>query len=319
MSDAVGFDGVSSFNFHLLLLISIPTYFFIGMAISITLSRNVNLILFDYFVLFCIVVLVSLNTNFQYMRLAFESFTVDKAVYLFLGDILVLVAIYYMSALFMYRKYKFIFFIFVVLLFIVYSRTSLYFFVSSVIACEFILINKKKKLLLLFLFLCCSYLIYSYQDSLLNMNFSYSINRMLFVFLGGSDGSLSGRELIFIESTSSLFDSWFLGDFSDQINIFGSWSFYIHNIVSYLRQFGILTFISVVYILIQSLLYFIPHVVNPERKLIERKYIFGLLLTIFLILIYSFSRSYNYAYLFLLPGYIIGLKSNEKKENPPNR
>tara|TARA_B110000211_G_scaffold141790_1_gene161935 strand:- start:1938 stop:3152 length:1215 start_codon:yes stop_codon:yes gene_type:complete len=312
LSERIDLNGTTSLEQHIVLLISIPAFFLYGISTSFIVQPSRLLTKSDYmfFLALCIVILI--NVNFNFFRLDFESFKYDKAVYLFLGDLLAMIGIYFFS----FSKGKLnkllYFSSFICLLFFVYSRTSLYFFIFSILFVLFVCSNKKAKLVFLIFSVFISVLIVNSAHFLKDLNLSYSINRMLFIFSGTEDGSLNGRELIFTESVKRLESSILFGNFGDQIEVFGYWTFYIHNIVSYFRQFGIITFLLVLSILVLPFFYFLKKLLYDSREQRSSVHVFGFTMVVYFLCIYIFSRSYLYAYAYFIPGFLIGIIYNEK-------
>ena len=318
-SDYVDLNGVTPLDFHLVLLFSIPAFFMYGISISRSTSFNLEENNIDRSVVFLLALVIFLNVNFQYFRLDFESFKYDKAVYLFLGDILSIIGLYYVSIAKGTLNKAIYFSLFLLLLFVVYSRTSLYFFAFTVFAGIFISSSGRRKICYLLPVVFFALIIISLSETLSHMELPYSLNRMLFVFSGSDDGSLNGREMIFEGSLRSLENSLLLGDFGNQIDVFGYWSFYIHNVLSYLRQFGLIAFIFVIIMLLLPLIFFTYRVHVGRRLSISPLYMFGFLVSFYLLCIYVFSRSYMYPYIYLMPGYFIGVVCSEKKLYLTNR
>ena len=107
----------------------------------------------------------------------------------------------------------------------------------------------------------------------------------------------------------------FIGDFAGQVKIAGDglgarWGGYMHNILSFFRQGGVIVFALVVIILINS---FTTLYQIVKRNLLSS--LFGVIL--YIIVVSLFSRSYVYPWIFLLAGinisYILDSKGTQTK------
>ena len=198
LSQSVDNKSANSLDFHLLILLLIPSYFFYGFLISKFYEHGGKISFFEYIILAFLVFFVLIFTDFKYYRLDFSIFKYDKAVYLLLGDLLAFTGIYYFTKE-SRRLYKFFYAaLFTVLLFFVYSRTGLYFFIAVIFLNVMIKVSFRTKLLLSSLLIALFYALFTFQASLAEADVSYSLSRMLFIFFDSkSDGSLNGRELIF--------------------------------------------------------------------------------------------------------------------------
>ncbi|MGX2015421.1 O-antigen ligase family protein [Providencia alcalifaciens] len=306
-SDTIDNNGISSLQFHTYLLFSIPFYFICGNLTAKSIQSKNSLNGFDLIIVPLILLLILLNTNWSYFRLDFESFKNSKAVYLFLGDTFAIISLYVIFSI-NNKKYRLIsFFVLSFLLFLIFSRTSFYLFIFTCVLCLFIYSKLNKKIVYLILVVILSAIIFYFSYIFKTSDLPYSINRMLFMFTNSDDGSLNSRIEIFNLSFADLKNNFLLGNIGGQVSLFGYWNFYIHNILSYLHQFGIFFFLMLLIITLYPTGYF--YILSKKTSNDFYKLCFSI--SIFVVLIYLLSRSYVYPYIFLLPALYIGLKKNE--------
>lgn len=70
-------------------------------------------------------------------------------------------------------------------------------------------------------------------------------SRMLLDVLTGEDSSLNSRADQFNAGLKALSQNWILGDYAGQVRDFGDFGAYLHNILSYWRQFGLVAFVMI--------------------------------------------------------------------------
>lgn len=177
------------------------------------------------------------------------------------------------------------------ILFISGSRTTLILFLLSLLIIYGVSLKK-----LLFAFLCSLFII---SDELLvfvdGLEFM-SEYRVLSLIKAHEDKSVIGRLILFNSGIDGIILNPIFGDFGGQITTKvidehgNRWGAYMHNILSYYRQFGLFVFgiiLSLLFISCKSL-------INHSVKYLP--------IIIFLIVAIVFSRSYTYPYIFLLIG-----------------
>lgn len=80
------------------------------------------------------------------------------------------------------------------------------------------------------------------------------IGRMFGSVISGEDSSLNSRMFQFDVGLTSLADHWFLGDYGGQIRDFGDFGAYLHNILSYWSQFGLIPFLLIISLWVKATL-----------------------------------------------------------------
>jgi len=197
------------------------------------------------------------------------------SLYLYLGDTFAILSLLILT--FLESKYVKIFFIFVSLLvlYTIYSRTSLYlyFIVAFIyIKKEF---NLKTKLIVFTIFILFMITIINYFD------FNKLENtRMLSFLFSGHDASLNGRLEQINSGLNGLFNNFIIGDYGGQYFNSHSFGSYMHNILSYIRQFGIISIVLFLFLFYKIIKLYILFTKNYFDSNVE--YIFYISLFIFL-------------------------------------
>lgn len=136
-------------------------------------------------------------------------------------------------------------------------------------------------------------------------------HRMFRFLLEGSDASLSLRDLQAAAGYKAIFENWIGGDYAGQVRDFGVIGSYIHNILSYWRQFGLFAFVCLLYMIFACFSFWwkmLRFPVHESKELDFFIFLFPLILVESL-----FSRSYNFPYLWLLLGVYLGVPNEWKR------
>lgn len=184
-------------------------------------------------------------------------------------------------------------------IFVIYtlnSRSAFVFLSFTLFLMSYLMDNKFYKYSFIVLFVGIVYIVYSYIDLDLLQNM-----RMFSVLFGTDadvDGSAQARQFLMEANLKDIRDNWLIGNYGGQYEMFGLAGTYIHNILSYWRQFGLPVFFSVIYLLgfmgIQS--FRIMKNRNKDKYLLP-------LFTVYVILGMIFSKAYTYPTLWLLFGF----------------
>lgn len=288
----------SAFEFHLPHLFFMVAFVCLGVGIVAVLEVKFTRVLFSIFILMSITVVN--NVSWDYLRLDFSGFTKNKSVYLMLADYL---AIFCLVILLNIRSVvlKYLFFATsVIIIYFIFSRSSFYFYIFSSLL--YLVFAAKIKVRVLWALMFFVFFIFLFINKGHNVDFGYSINRMLAIFNITSDGSYQGRVAIFVEAFKQLepIDLIF-GGFGWQVTVYGDWNHYTHNFISVLYQFGVLGFILYCYMILVPVFYFlrirfISHVEDEKKEAGSKLFI----LSFFVFLLMFASRSYIYPYVFLV-------------------
>lgn len=134
-------------------------------------------------------------------------------------------------------------------------------------------------------------------------DYSYRIGRLL---NGDSiDSSLLERLEVMIKGINIIESNIYLGIYNWQVDVYGEKGYYIHNILSYLAQFGIMAFVLILVLIIVPLIYFYRN----SHKMIginDRIWNLGMSMSIFVLLNVLLSKSYVYDFALLPFGLFVG-------------
>lgn len=254
--------------------------------------KYINLIIYLIFII--LLIYMNVENNISVFNTIFKQ-DIDNSYYLSIGDGFALFSIMIFCNS---RKLLFWYIICIFTLFKIGSRTSL---ICTLIMLPLIIyysigkIDKiKKAIYFLFTTIVISFLIIYISFV---QNGMFENNRMLRIFFQFSqDSSINSRSMMQSINLQYLFkNNFFTGQFLSEIKIFGIHGYYIHNILSYWAEFGVVVFISLVYIIIRNIIAIINLFVN--KKLLNILFIFCFIIYIYISCV--FSRSYQYSYLWI--------------------
>jgi hypothetical protein len=228
------------------------------------------------------------------------------SLYLYMGDTLAILSILVLTlAKNNYLKMVLIF-LSSLALFLVYSRSSLYFYVT--IVCFYILkeFNNKNKLIFIFVLL----LSFGYLLSSVSVNELGNMRMLSFLFTG-EDASVSARTEFLKKGIVAISNNILIGDYGGQfLEAGGNFGSKIHNILSYYRQFGIIAAIFLITLFCLSLVRYYEWFRGYYSH--HDNYIFYIAL--FIIAEFIFARSYTS----MLLWFAFGLLANKKKLKKTN-
>ena len=121
------------------------------------------------------------------------------------------------------------------------------------------------------------------------------------------DTSYIARNKLFDSGLNDILENPLLGKFGGQLTSSITdatgrrWGGYIHNILSYYRQFGLIPFILLVNLLVHST----NKLVKTNKKFIP--------ILLFLLISILFSRSYSFPFVFIIIGVTISFQLNNNK------
>jgi len=225
-----------------------------------------------------------------------------KLSHLAISEKYILLSVFALIPFFFEAKFKLLylsyFFVFTIALFVIGSRTMLYaYFLCSYCVYMFLCYkNKQYKTIFLntVIFVLFASLISFFSQQFVDYE---GVGRMLAIFSDiDEDASVVGRIYQYSIGISDILNNPFLGYYSGDIEHFGVFGNYIHGVLSYWRQFGILPFIVIVYLALFSLKVFMS-----TKKLDERAGFF-IFLTIVFVLTTFISRTYTYPAIYLMIG-----------------
>lgn len=210
-------------------------------------------------------------------------------IYLMLADSFAVLSIFILCKLKDTKKEILLIIIASICLFALFSRASLYCFILT----SLIFLYKKNKVAMIsVLFLLGVFLISNFNDN------DFMNNRMVRLIFGSYDLSQSMRQNQFSAGLEDLSDAWVLGDFMGDIDSnFGKRGNYIHNYLSFWRQFGLIPFVSFAIILLACCF-------NIFKYWFKHKNINGVPLFLFYFTVFALSeivvaRSFMYPYIWM--------------------
>jgi hypothetical protein len=189
----------------------------------------------------------------------------------------------------------------VILLYATFSRTSLYFFIVSVLLFFIVqLFHDKTKLvkfsivLIIGIFLGLNYYNFGQLGNIGDL-------RMFTLFTDAqNDYSYNGRMELLQKGLIDLKENWLLGQFMDEY-VNETKGGYIHNLLSFWVEYGIVPFILFVVLSVNHMSkIIIKYIKNPNDNLISVVF----MLSMFTFLSVVFARSYIYEYIWLAIGSI---------------
>lgn len=220
------------------------------------------------------------------------------AVYLLYGDTY---AVWSLIAIAAVRRKLFKLSVFVFSLaisFFLYSRTSFY---GLLIVLPFFIFRLPLKFRIGFIACVFSLVVYAFVE----YGSSLFEHRMFGFISDGQDESLALRQIQAYAGYSSLMKNWFFGDYAGQVRDFGAIGAYIHSLFSYWQQFGLVPFLSVVFMLWQCARVWWVRVRDTQVSEIGGEIFF--LIFPFVLFESIFSRAYVFPYIWLLFGLYLGM------------
>ena len=212
-------------------------------------------------------------------------------IYLMLADSFAIFSIFLFSR---YNKKKYqilIVIISTICLVALFSRASLYCFILT----SFIFLFKTNKVFFFSLLLCIlSILYFGVSQEIIE-------DRMFRIIFGGTDASYNMRAEDLSRGLEDLRNDWILGSFMGDVeNNFGKSGEYIHNYISFWRQFGILPFV----VFVSTLIYYFSIITKVWFSSNNKDRYVNILfyLSLFSILEIISSRSFVYPYIWFSIG-----------------
>lgn len=240
------------------------------------------------------------KTGFQIITNYSEgNATNSTSLYLYMGDTFAILSLLLISITIDKRLKFLLIIISAIALYVTYSRTSFYVFLIV----SLILVLKEYKISTKFLLFFLILILSSFL--ILNMKTAdIKKVRMISFLITGKDASLSGRDKYFEKGLDAISKNILIGDYGGQYfdDRLGA---YMHNILSYYRQFGIIVAIMFLLIFYHLIIHYYKWHKNNYTYKID--YLFYILL--FLIIESLFARSYYTPLLF----FALGMFSNRDK------
>ncbi|EHK7543014.1 hypothetical protein ICR46_003340 [Vibrio cholerae] len=284
----------TTFEFNWPIFFSYLSMFFLGFYLVDSLIKYKNLVVISWF--FCVLILL-VNVDYNLLSIDFNS-TIDssnKAFTLTVSDSFAIVSLVVISFFYKNKIVFILIFTSLVCLFFLSSRTAFLVFFFTLL----ILIFKRNNYLSIFVTLAFLLFSFALMMSFLESNATGYTARLFSLSL--DDSSVIGRVNMFSSGLAGLSSNYLVGDFAGQLrqSLDDSgvrWGGYIHNALSFLRQFGMLGFLSIICLFLCSIFIIIFGKVDDKDKMISISIIS------YIVIVYILSRSYVYPWIFLLPG-----------------
>mgnify|MGYP000857669985 CR=1 FL=1 len=241
-----------------------------------------------------------LNIDFNLFRISFEGFdSRNTGVYLFLGDSFAIWSLFFISNL--HKNPLWIAIVVIVsipALFLLNSRTSLYSFVLTIPAMVLLVRRFFNRLAL------AISLIIIVFSGYLDISEIMKVNKRMFAVVDlASDASVVERAQLFRSGLYYLFENWFVGDYAGQLR-YGTLGSYIHNYLSFWRQFGFTAFL--VFLWFVGVLFFnivrVSRIIRREVLVLDPMVYFFVFGGLFCLIEIFAARSYVSPYIWLFFG-----------------
>ena len=227
-----------------------------------------------------------------------------QPIYLMLADSFAIYSIFLICLAKSIRMKTIIIIIAIICLVALFSRASLYCFI---LMSFLFLIRENRKIFFVLLASLFCLIYYGYTNGIIH-------DRMISLIVGAEDRSANMRIEDLNRGIEDLSDNWVLGTFMGDVeNNFGDSGEYIHNYLSFWRQFGFIPFMILSGILIYNSAYIFYRWV--KCKVPDLTLNFLLYFTVFSMLLIITSRSYVFPYIWLSVGGISAYIQSKKELN----
>ena len=228
-------------------------------------------------------------------------------IYLMLADSFAIFSIFILCVTKNTKKQTFIIFVAIICLFALFSRSSLYCFV---IVAFLFLYNQNKKVFFISLLSFVAFIYFSVNNGLIE-------DRMLRLLVGASDTSQNMRQEHLIRGLNHLSNNWLLGTFMGDIESnFGNEGRYIHNYLSFWRQFGLIPFLVFFLLLGYKSISVCYEWLRDKNFNPVVQFLFYF--TIFALLEIVIARSYVFPYIWLSISGIAVFMGSKRQKNESN-
>ncbi|OQQ01855.1 hypothetical protein BK412_15955 [Vibrio campbellii] len=292
-------NGVSVMKYTIYIVVQYVVCFFIGKFFFIPFSEGKRLFTLTGHII-CTVILIFFMSENGIIIDVTDMEHGQKGIYLFTSEYIAFFSFLLVASADSRAKKVLTISICSLLIFCFISRSALFIFIFS----TWVLYFDRYKYTSIALMIFVAVLGY------LNIEYLYDNYPRMFFFIDYvNDASFQGRELQKDIGYESLLRNLFWGDYGGQVKTLGYVGEYIHNIFSYWRQFGIIGFLLIVFLVF----------IEPIRILIRRRFCKGtfeyrivFMMSIYVFLQVLFSRSFAWPFVFLYIGLISTYVSDKK-------
>lgn len=229
------FMSISITRFQMSILFFSIVNFLLGIHLAQNIQSNLSKkIIIGTFIFMLIMLLINMQNNHLDTRGV-------SGLYLALGDNIVIIALMVAYVTCQRRVQTVLFLVVLYLTFVIQSRAT--FFSFLLVTLFYIWKNYSTRTVFFIITLLALVAGLAINNGLINID-----TRMFGFFVSGTDASLSERTLQFKSGLEALKDNLFFGDYAGQVHEFinneYSMGGYMHNFISYWRQYGIIVFFA---------------------------------------------------------------------------
>ncbi len=291
-------NGVSVMKYTIFIVVQYLVCFFIGKYFFIPFNEvKRKFLIFGHVI--CCIVLFSFMSNEGIIIDVTDMEHGQKGIYLFTSEYLAFFSFFLVASCNSRKEIIITILICSLLIFCFISRSALFIFMVS----SWLLYFKHYKFTSIVFLALLSISIF------LNIDYLYEHYPRMFFFLDFmNDVSFQGREIQKEVGYMSLYNNLFWGDYGGQVKTLGYVGEYIHNIISYWRQFGVISFVLIIYMVFYKplLLFF------NDNRINSFEYNLFYMMVIYVCLQSVFSRSFSWPFLFLYIGLVSAYIENKK-------
>ncbi|MUK38120.1 hypothetical protein GNP82_11210 [Aliivibrio fischeri] len=251
------------------------------------------------FLYLCMITITLANVDLSRLQLDLNAISnyENKSMYLFWADALAIFSFFIICSV-RHDYYKLIIiFTTTFMLYVLLSRTSLYLYVFV----SFIYFFSKKNYVFLF-FVGMSLIL-----TLSMIGEDIIKSRMLAFLFSGDDSSWNSRTFMLMDGLNDIGKNFIFGRFAGQVTNFGEIGYYIHNMISYWRQYGVFVFLMMV-ALIFPLIRMCFMSIRGRLCFDDAEIVLIVIGSSFTLMSIFISRSFNYPYIFIMIGLYQGYK-----------
>ena len=290
-----------------MIVISSFLYYVLGFFIlDVVKKKSFRIYLLFSWVVYTLIIFM--NTGFESSFFK-SSLDIDVANpnYIMLSDAYALLSILIIPFTKRFSSRFAIFIISSIALFFLMSRASLYTFILLNFF-VLVLINHNFFWLTI-VFVLSSFILIDWEFfTRINSN-----NRMLRLITFGNDLSQNSRNMIFESGLKSIYENWFLGQYMGDVISRKNTGTYIHNIFSIWRQFGLVTFLLLIFNIFYIYIKFALFTVKNFKWDANQQFVF--ILSMYCLILFVFARSFLFAEFWLVVSLIPSYLSKNPKTN----
>lgn len=295
-------SGVSVLKYTLYVIVQYLVCYFIGKYfLLVNSAQGLKITIFGHGI--CLFVLFNFMSSSSILIDVSDIEHSQKGIYLFTSEYIAFFSFMLVAACKERKTSIMATLLCALLIFCFLSRSALFLFLFS----ASVLMMRRYKYLTVFVILVVSLILY------LNIDWLYENYPRMFFFLDYSnDVSFQGRELQKEIGYQRLIENLFMGDYGGQVITLGYVGEYIHNILSFWRQFGLIPFCLIIFLVF---IYPIKLLYKNRNERLDYKTNLLLMMTVYVAFQVLFSRSFSWPYLFIFVGMVSAYATHKKHVN----